>query len=212
MEGAVAVLDEEGVEGLNMRRLGKQLDTTAPALYWHVKNKDDVVALAIDAVWAEVELPDSEGPWRESATALASSGYAMIVGHPWMVTAMSTTAGYGPGKARHDDCCIAVYRKAGFAGEEIDLAMNTVFSFLLGHAVGPASEKALRRKLDRTGNAEEELKVLLTSAAEVAEGFPRLSEHLESFEAETFHAQPDGGFRWGLERVLDGLEERLRKP
>lgn len=71
---AVRLLDEEGLEGLNMRSLGKRLGAAATAVYWHVKNKDDLVLLAADRVWQEVELPplDPED-WRSTATAMATA-------------------------------------------------------------------------------------------------------------------------------------------
>ncbi|MDF2710501.1 MAG: putative transcriptional regulator, TetR family, partial [Nonomuraea muscovyensis] len=66
---AVELLDEEGLDGLNMRSLGKRLGTVATAVYWHVKNKDDLVLLAGDHVWNEVELPDVDAvDWRTAAT------------------------------------------------------------------------------------------------------------------------------------------------
>jgi AcrR family transcriptional regulator len=55
-----AAVDTEGVDGLNMRRLGVQLGAAATAVYWHVKSKDDLVVLAADHVWGEIELPERD--------------------------------------------------------------------------------------------------------------------------------------------------------
>ncbi|GAA2209146.1 hypothetical protein GCM10009850_046040 [Nonomuraea monospora] len=55
---AVALLDEEGVGRLTMRRLAERLDTGSTTLYWHVKTKDDVLDLAMDEVFREVRLDD----------------------------------------------------------------------------------------------------------------------------------------------------------
>ncbi|WP_442914105.1 hypothetical protein [Kribbella sp. NBC_00359] len=51
-----------------MRALGQRLGTAATAIYWHVKTKDELVQLAGDAVWTEIELSDLE------AAGLADSG------------------------------------------------------------------------------------------------------------------------------------------
>ncbi|MEV0612624.1 TetR/AcrR family transcriptional regulator C-terminal domain-containing protein [Nonomuraea sp. NPDC050404] len=53
---ALELLDEEGVGRLTMRRLAERLDTGSTTLYWHVKTKDDVLDLALDAVFREVRL------------------------------------------------------------------------------------------------------------------------------------------------------------
>lgn len=39
VETALRLLNEEGLEGLTLRRLAKGLDVQAPALYWHFGNK-----------------------------------------------------------------------------------------------------------------------------------------------------------------------------
>ena len=66
---AIALLDAEGLEGFSMRGLGARLGSAATAVYWHVKSKDDLVRLAGDEVWNEIELPDLRAvDWRTAAT------------------------------------------------------------------------------------------------------------------------------------------------
>ncbi|MEV4168365.1 TetR/AcrR family transcriptional regulator [Nonomuraea sp. NPDC049709] len=57
VEEAMALLDEEGVGRLTMRRLAERLNTGSTTLYWHVKTKDDVLDLTLDAIFREVRLP-----------------------------------------------------------------------------------------------------------------------------------------------------------
>ena len=70
---AIDLLDAEGLEGLNMRALGKRLDSAATAVYWHVGSKDNLIALAGDQVWYEITLPDLDLiGWRTAAIAMAT--------------------------------------------------------------------------------------------------------------------------------------------
>ena len=48
VQAAIALLDEEGLDGLNMRALGQRLDAAATAVYWHIKTKEELVLLADD--------------------------------------------------------------------------------------------------------------------------------------------------------------------
>ncbi|SEH02340.1 regulatory protein, tetR family [Nonomuraea solani] len=74
VQEALALLDEEGVSRLTMRRLAERLNTGSTTLYWHVKTKDDVLDLALDAVFREVRLPTSpEPPQPTETTASAMS-------------------------------------------------------------------------------------------------------------------------------------------
>src|ERR1044072_4211122 len=85
---AIALLDEEGLDGLNMRSLGVRLGAAATAVYWHVKNKDNLIQLAGDHVWDEIELPDPGAiGWRAAATAMATGLHAMLSCHPRVVAA-----------------------------------------------------------------------------------------------------------------------------
>ena len=155
---AIDLLDTEGLEGLNMRALGKRLGSAATAVYWHVGSKDNLIALAGDQVWNEIALPDLTAiDWRTAATSMATDLYAMLTRHPWLVQAFGSFLVYGPGKARHDDHSLAVYEAAGFTGARADQAAATVFTFVLGNALGPAAAASLTRKLSRDGGNAEEL-------------------------------------------------------
>ncbi|MFJ8586177.1 TetR/AcrR family transcriptional regulator [Streptomyces sp. NPDC093595] len=57
---AVRLLDAEGLAKFSMRRLAAELNVTAMSVYWYVDTKDDLLELAIDAVFGELTLPDPD--------------------------------------------------------------------------------------------------------------------------------------------------------
>ena len=115
VKAAIDLLDDEGLEGLNMRALGRRLGSAATAVYWHVGSKDNLIALAGDQAWNEITLPDlTRTDWRTAATQMATDLYAMAMRHPWLVQALGSYVVFGPGKARHDDRSLAIYEAAGF--------------------------------------------------------------------------------------------------
>lgn len=207
---AVELLDAEGLEGLNMRSLGKRLDSAATAVYWHVNNKDNLVVLAGDQVWDEIRLPDlGTVDWLTAATQMATDLFAMLTRHPWLVQAFASHVLYGASKARHDDHSLAVYEAAGFVGAEADQAAASVFTYVLGNALGASASASLTRRLSRDGgDAEEQLEETMKQAADVAAKFPRLRARLETPAAE-YGAAPDESFEFGLRILLDGLEATL---
>jgi AcrR family transcriptional regulator len=210
---AVELLDEEGLEGLNMRALGKRLGSAATAVYWHVKSKDELVVLVGDHVWNEVALPDLDAVnWRTAATAMAESLRAMCSRHPWVVQAYGSHLFYGPGKARHDDHVLAVYEAAGFTGGDADRAAAAVFTFVLGSALGASAQAAQSRNRNREGeDAERRLQETMARARDVAVQYPRLRSRLEApaTNAEDYLATPERTFAYGLDALLDGLEAEL---
>lgn len=207
---AIELLDEEGLEGLNMRSLGKRLGTAATAVYWHVKNKDDLVLLVGDAVWDEIPLPDlTTVDWHTAATTLATDLYTMLTRHPWLVQAFGSYLFYGPGKSRYDDHSLAVYEAGGFTGPEADRAAAAVLTFVLGSALGASATASLTRRLHRDGGDPEELmRHTMAKAAEVAMAFPRLRTRLNSPAANEYNATPEQTFELGLRALLNGLAEQ----
>ncbi|MGX5209643.1 TetR/AcrR family transcriptional regulator [Streptomyces violaceus] len=211
VHAAIELLDEEGLDGLNMRSLAKRLGSAATAVYWHIKTKDDLVRLASDTVWHEVEPPDLDATdWRTAATAHADGMHAMLTRHPWLVQAFGSHLLYGPGQARYNDVSLAVYEKAGFAADDADRAAGTVFTFVLGSTLGPAAQVSLNRRLGRNGaDAEHLLADAVARATESAMEFPRLRERLGTKAATEYAAAPDSTFEFGLRSLLDGFEARL---
>ncbi|MFB7930583.1 TetR/AcrR family transcriptional regulator [Streptomyces sp. NPDC056039] len=216
VHAAIELLDEEGLDGLNMRSLAKRLGSAATAVYWHIKTKDELVRLASDTVWHEVELPDpdatatADADWRTAATAQAEGMHAMLTRHPWLVQAFGSHLLYGPGQARYNDLSLAIYEKAGFAAEDADRAAAAVFTFVLGSTLGPAAEVSLNRRLGRNGaDAGQLLADAVARAAETAREFPRLRERLGTKAAVEYAAAPDSSFEFGLRALLDGFEARL---
>jgi AcrR family transcriptional regulator len=212
VRAAIDLLDTDGMEGLNMRALGKRLGAAATAVYWHVGSKGNLIALAGDRVWNEIALPDLTATgWRTAAADMATDVHAMLTRHLWLVQAFGSVLLYGPGKARHDDHSLAIYEAAGFAGARADQAAATVFTFVLGNALGPAATASLTRKLSRDGgNAEELIRDSMAEAIEIATQFPRLGARLETAAAD-YGAAPDNSFEFGLQAILDGMEAQLNR-
>ncbi|MEI8409062.1 MULTISPECIES: TetR/AcrR family transcriptional regulator C-terminal domain-containing protein [unclassified Kribbella] len=208
---AIALLDEEGLDGLNMRALGNRLESAATAIYWHIKTKDELVRLAGDAIWGEIELPDLEGAdWREAATAMATGLHEMLTRHPWFGQALGSYLMYGPGKSRYDDRSLELYEQAGFSPADADRAAATVFIYVAGSALGSAAHVSLTRRLSRSGrDADKALQDTVEQAKAVAMDFPNLRKRLDTTAAEQYAAAPDSTFTFGLQTILTGLESRL---
>src|SRR6266566_208374 len=100
VNAAIDLLDSEGLEGLNMRALGKRLGSAATAVYWHVGSKDNLIALAGDQVWSEIELPDLTAVgWRTAAMNMAIDLHAMLTRHLWLVQTFGSYPALGPAAA-----------------------------------------------------------------------------------------------------------------
>ena len=50
---ALVVLDEVGLDGLTVRRIAEALGVQNPALYWHFKNKQDLLDRMAEVMLAD---------------------------------------------------------------------------------------------------------------------------------------------------------------
>jgi AcrR family transcriptional regulator len=79
---ALRVLDAEGVDGLSMRRVGEELGAGAASIYWHVRNKDQLLQLIFERVIEEAELPAPDpARWKEQLGLLAVQMRAILNRH-----------------------------------------------------------------------------------------------------------------------------------
>src|SRR5580692_11699370 len=83
---AIEILDALGEAGLTFRTLATQLETGPGAIYWHVANKDQLLAAAIDHVIADVMTASSI---RDIALGL----FDAIDAHPWVGSQLSGPPG-----------------------------------------------------------------------------------------------------------------------
>jgi AcrR family transcriptional regulator len=73
VDAGLAIVREEGIDALTMRRLAQALDTGPASLYVYVANRDELWEMLFDAAIAAVQTePADPERWREQLQALAA--------------------------------------------------------------------------------------------------------------------------------------------
>lgn len=90
---ALALLDEEGLEGLSMRRLAARLRVEAMSLYHHVRDKHDLLDGVVDHALSGLRAPDPSLPWDLRLEGAARGLYAALVAHPPLVLVLASEQG-----------------------------------------------------------------------------------------------------------------------
>ncbi|MEV0716178.1 TetR/AcrR family transcriptional regulator C-terminal domain-containing protein [Asanoa sp. NPDC050611] len=137
VHAAVSVLDEHGIEGLTMRRLGSDLGVTSTALYWHVRTKDDLLDLAVDEVFGGVVLP-AGGSWQEDVRALTRGWRAAMLRHPWAPGLIGRPM-LGPNVLARTEFLQSALVRGGFAGVGLAVVTRLLANFVIGSAVTEAT-------------------------------------------------------------------------
>ncbi|MCV7191731.1 TetR family transcriptional regulator [Mycolicibacterium brumae] len=137
---AVAILDAYGLADLTMRRLARELDVTAGALYWHFANKQELLGAVADQLLAPA-LSTDDGDWRDRVTAIAGRLRDALLSHTDGAELVS--ASFAAGQSRVlAELLGQLGRAAGDAGvreEHREAAARTVVYYVLGFTVDEQS-------------------------------------------------------------------------
>ena len=195
LSSAFELADREGVDALSMRRLATEVGFEVMSLYHYVANKEDLLDGMVDLVAAGIDVPDPSGPWKDELRRTALSMQAELVRHPW-ATSLWSTRKPGPWRLAHME---AVLRTLNYSGLPPDLA-HVGFHALNNHVVGfTLQEQAFTVDGDLDAAAEGFL------ASLPSDQYPHVVEHVR---AHIDSAEPEDGFAFVLELILDGLEQR----
>jgi AcrR family transcriptional regulator len=190
---ALAIIDEDGLPALNMRRLGADLGVDAMAVYRHLPNKQAILDGVVDLVLTGLA-GDSTGDVRERVHAFFSSLRDVLAEHPNAIPLVASSALQTGAAKQQADGLLAAMRRSEMSEDDALDAFHTLESFTLGFAwlevagfVGelPENTPFLRRNVRR--NAAQDPASAGTAAAPSNDG-----------------TQPDR-----FERCLRGLLEAL---
>ena len=73
VEAALELMNHEGLDGLAMRGLAERLDVKAASLYWHVRDRDELLELLAESILDKVRRPRGTAGWRDAVLATCES-------------------------------------------------------------------------------------------------------------------------------------------
>jgi AcrR family transcriptional regulator len=204
---AVAIADADGLDAVTMRRVASTLGVAPMTLYAYVPGKAELLDLMLDAAYARMPRTDTAGrPWRERLTAVADENRALFDAHPWAVSVSTLRPPLGPGLMAKYEHELAALDGLGLSDVEMDDCLTYLLTF---------TQASARAAIDaRTGRRE--------SAMDDAEWWAAVGPLLDRVldpaayplagrvgaaagEAHGSALDPDHAYRFGLQRVLDGL-------
>jgi AcrR family transcriptional regulator len=202
---ALAVIAADGAQSLSMRALAARLGVVPGALYRHVRGKEQLYDLILDAVLGEVDCrPDPAQPWTAQVAALARRLRAVLENHPGTAALLKTRDPLSPTSLALAEAFLAPLHAARLSGREAALAFRLIYDYTLGFALADPTSPAEQRLRDSATRAQ--LHAFLRSLP--ASRFPTLAAH----GAHAWDGDRDQRFTAGLETLLRGLQPDQRPP
>jgi len=184
-----------------IRALAAQLGVGAMSIYHYLPNKDRILDAMVDAVFAEIEVPQAGEPWRAALYRRTTSARQALRRHSWAIGLMDSRAHPGPATLRHHDAVIGCLRANGFSIELTAHTFVVIDAYLYGFSVQAASLPF--------SDPDEMAAVADGMVSDAfAEDYPHLLQLARDYSLRAGYTFEDE-FSFGLDLVLDGIERGL---
>lgn len=196
-EQIVSAAVELGTEDLRMSDVAKALDVGAAALYNHVRDRDELLALVAARIMDETPYDDFEpGPdatWQDWVTAFATAVRAAVLAHPQLLQYVRLTS--PPTSLRLDrvEHLAGAMDAAGFSTLEVQFCVQHVYTLALG--------EAWQQALAEEGEDPQ--------FAEFGRGVRERADLPHLHEMVAARPDPEAQFEFALDALLRGLAGRL---
>lgn len=208
VEAAVRIADADGLPLVTMRRVAAALGVSTMALYRHVPSRDDLTLRMADSVFAGVRVPDlPDDGWRLRLETVAGLFWTTFGRHSWACELISLSR---PQLLPHvmplAELSLGTLRSMGFDATEVLCAHVTLFGHVRSMALARLAEE--RAESDTGVSADDWVRDHADGLRQWQErpGAPGLRYVMQQgvdFDLDTV-------YRYGLQRLLDGLDARRR--
>ncbi|MFB8274665.1 TetR/AcrR family transcriptional regulator C-terminal domain-containing protein [Nocardia colli] len=197
-QAALDLLDEVGLDGLTMRKVAAALDVQAPALYWHVKNKRELLDAMARTVFIAaidgVEAPRRGESWQDWTIGLAARLRRSMLRYRDGANVLAGTYVDDEAMWRTVELTLRTLEDAGFTLPEA----ARVFPILLHYTVGFVIEEQARGGAEYDSNPyrPDRIETVLDTVR-----FPLTAKMVDDL----FTADFDAEFDYGLRVILAGI-------
>lgn len=199
VETAIDILDGDGVNGLTFRALASRLETGSGAIYWHVADKQTLLAAATDHVIAGVMAAvATQSIPQDTIRVVALGVFDAIEAHPWIGAQLSSDP--------WQRASLRILERIGGAVQAIGIPAHVLFNAvtaLMNCILGVAAQHAAASRLPRDTERSDHL-------AAIAAGWAQLDPVEYAFVRELAAQLPGhddrAQFLAGVNLVLVGVE------
>lgn len=204
IQTALQLVDEQGLDSLTLRALANKLGVRAPALYWHVTNKqeliDEMARAMLDGQTSWYPQKENE-PWQEWLKNVARKRRQILLSHR---DGARILAGANMARAKIAplgiEMTLQVMVTAGFSPQEAWKYHLAIAHYVIGSVFEMQEEPEIERT-EREG--------MLNSLKDHADEFPIMASLLANRTSNTRTAFRESAFEAGLDVIIKGLEATL---
>jgi AcrR family transcriptional regulator len=155
LQSAFWVLNEAGLEGLTLRKLATRLGVQAPAIYWHFKNKqellDEMATQVMRDMLQDSPVVDPAQSWQSWAMEYCSRLRRILLSYRDGAKMFSGTYLTDTSLFASMDRSLSKLKSAGFDLHYSVISLGTLYSYTIGFVI---EEQATKLPADDFGEGE----------------------------------------------------------
>jgi len=201
VEAAIEILDADGESALTFRALAARLATGSGAIYWHVADKNELLAATTDAVVARVMtgiVADAEP--RRAIRDIALGVFDAIDAHPWVGAQLT--------REPWRSAMLSIFEGIGGRLQALgvpEVAQFDAASALLNYILGVGGQNAANARLARDAERMDRAAFLATVAARWQQLPPNEYPFLRQVAAQMRDHDDREQFLAGVDLILAGI-------
>jgi AcrR family transcriptional regulator len=205
---AVQVASADGLAAVSMARVAADLGASTMSLYRYVAAKEELTELMVDAALGPPPEPLAEGGWRPGLAQWAWGVLAAMRRHPWALQIPITMPPITPNSVAWLERGLAVLRDTGLpVAQKLDVVL-LVSGFVRNDATLTANIAAAATGDSWAGRVMRNYGALLDYLTD-EDRHPNVRAAVATGVFADDDADPDLGFAFGLDRVLDGVQQLI---
>lgn len=129
------ILHAEGYKSITIRKVAEKLGIKSASLYWHIKNKNELLELVADEICKDIQLPDKELAWEKQLMQLGNAWRDKLLSIRDSATVLAETAPTTPYRIQLIQNILDMFKDIGMSHEDAFSALwffnNYLISFIL---------------------------------------------------------------------------------
>lgn len=201
VDAALSLADAEGLAAVTIRRLAKDLGVTPMALYWHFRNKDELLDGMVDRIYEQIDpTVNPSASWSEQLRTLLGSLIDALRTHPTSAPLLATRNTNSESSLRVIEAALDILRRGGFPPAEATQLVRHILSSLT-NLVSDVPGSGPREASEELADARRRTRLFLELLP--PDRYPRLVEAAGPLsECEDTGAY----FAFGVDFLLAGIE------
>ncbi len=205
VERALTVMDTDGPDAVTIRRIAQEFGVTPMALYWHVANKDELLAAMGDALLAGLTPPPATGSWSTQLRGVVEALVAHLSRHPAAAELVFPRILVAEPGLRLTEFTLALLEDAGFTRDQAaDLARMGLQTAMMLVTQMPGAESQ---------SARDQRDAVLAEKRGHVERLPEdLYPHVRAAAEPLTNCDDEAAYySFGIDLYLEGAQALLRR-